>query len=161
MTKATYAPVELPNRATLVGRWILAAVSLTFFGGLGVICAAVGEWGVATFVFAFVLMCLLFWWAHVTERLTLDRKGFVYRLGSKSWRCEWDQCASFEAREATAHGLASIVIRWKKKGPGFSPLRNFELEESKFHSSLGLRAKKLAAMMSDLRTRAEGPVRKT
>jgi hypothetical protein len=161
MKKATFAPVELPSRSTLVGRWVLAAVSLAFFGGLGVICAIVGEWWVAIFAFAFVLVSLLFWWAHVTERLTLDRKGFVYRLGSKSWRCEWDRCESFEAREATANGLASIVIRWKEKGPGFSPLRNFELEESEFHSSLGLRAKKLAATMSDLRARAEGGVRKT
>lgn len=146
--------IELPTNRLLVWvAWGGVVLNLAIFGvlGAGLILGGQMVWGVAVLVLAAVSVFV--WWTRAQEGLVLDRDGFAYRIGQRTWRSRWSDCDEFEARNG---GHARIVIRWKRPHAVFSLFGKGMTSEEVLFNAFGLKAHDLADLMNRFRARAMG-----
>jgi hypothetical protein len=146
--------IELPmNRLLVWLAWGGAVLNLAIFGGLGVGLLLGGQivWGVA--FLALTAASVFVWWTRLREGLVLDRDGFAYRIGPRTWRSKWADCDAFEVRN---NGGERIVIRWKHPHPVFSLFGKGMTSEEVLLNAFGLRAQELVDLMNRFRARALG-----
>jgi hypothetical protein len=83
-------------------------------------------------------------------RLMLDQDGFIYSVGSKSWRRRWADCKSIKVR--STGDLVSIT--WTQPRPMMAPMNARPTSEEALPVLFGLKPRELVELMNLFRQRA-------
>ena len=139
------------NRSVRLLKWsgILAGVAL--LGTLGALMFLASQPGWAILLLVVLAAWVIAFWIHLTETLRLDRQGFEYRIGPRTWRCAWAECQTFEVR---AGARDRVVIRFMKPRPVFNLMGSGISRDEALLTSFELKASRLVDLMNRFRERA-------